>query len=79
MCEFQKKYPQPIELADSAYDSPVPRSIQADLDYITGQQSRIFYLDNRVIRLEQLLRNREHALKVSNELIQEYKFKLDIA
>jgi hypothetical protein len=25
------------------------------------------------------LRNREHALKVSNELIQEYKFKLDIA
>ena len=67
MSDFQQKYPQPAILADTAYDAKVPRSIKDDLDYIEAQQNRIFYLDNRIVRLEQLLRNREHSINVLNE------------
>ncbi len=75
MSDFITKYPQPVSLSNTAYDSPVPRSIDSDLQYIEAQQTRIFYLDNRVVRLEQLLRNKEHSLKVQEEYIKQLELK----
>lgn len=70
MSDFYAKYPQPVRLSDSAYDANVPRSIQDDIDYMEAQQKRIFYLDNRVERLEQLLRNREHSVEVFKQHVE---------
>jgi hypothetical protein len=70
MSDYKSKYPQPDTLSNSAYDAQVPRSMQEDIDYIEAQQNRIFYLDNRVVRLEQLLLNREHSIKTQVAHIQ---------
>jgi vacuolar-type H+-ATPase subunit D/Vma8 len=77
MSDYTTKYPQPVRLSDSAYDSECPRSIQDDIDYIEAQQKRIFYLDNRVERLEQLLRNQIHYSKTSQELIRYLETQVD--
>ena len=69
MSDYVSKYPQPDSLSNSAYDSPIPRSIEHDLLFIEAQQERISYLNDRIVRLEQLLRNKEHTIRVQEEHI----------